>query len=91
MGGNYCTGCISCFFPIGSGGLAMIRNFTFQDLLDLALTLDSLNPSDVTAWRSLYHTYKEAETRAESLGLVGVGIFTYADNALSAAYKESGL
>ena len=69
----------------------MNRTFTFQDLLDLALTLDSLKPSDVTAWRSLYHTYKEAETRAESLGLVGVGIFTYADNALSAAYKESGL
>tara|TARA_R110000851_G_scaffold165359_1_gene310312 strand:+ start:266 stop:526 length:261 start_codon:yes stop_codon:yes gene_type:complete len=69
--------------------LASTARFTFEDLIESALDLDATDAQVVTEWRRLHGIYMASEKRAEILGLVGVGVMTYADNALTIAYNTS--
>ena len=61
--------------------------FTFENLVELALDIDAENPDAVAAWRDLYRVHNNALSHSKTLGYVGVGCITYADNALNEAYN----
>ena len=63
-----------------------MRTFTFKDLADLALELDSSDPTALAEWRELYTVYQKAHDDSKDLGFVGVGCITYADAALNLHY-----
>tara|TARA_R110001632_G_scaffold62972_1_gene150880 strand:+ start:692 stop:910 length:219 start_codon:yes stop_codon:yes gene_type:complete len=72
-----------------------MQRFTFENLVELAESLDATNPKVTANWRELYYAYKDGEKEAMTLGYVGVGISSYADSVLTIAYnnqnKESDL
>ena len=61
--------------------------FTFENLVELALDIDAENTDAVAAWRDLYRVHNTALSHSKTLGFVGVGCITYADNALTEAYN----
>tara|TARA_R110002153_G_scaffold24672_1_gene78560 strand:+ start:618 stop:854 length:237 start_codon:yes stop_codon:yes gene_type:complete len=69
--------------------LTSTDRFTFENLVESAQSIDATDAQAVLEWRRLYGVYKDAEKRAEILGLVGVGVLTYADNALTIAYNTT--
>lgn len=65
-----------------------MKNFTFENLIELAESLDATDPKVTANWRELYYTYSDAEKEALTLGYVGVGILSYADSVLTIAYNN---
>jgi hypothetical protein len=63
-----------------------MRTFTFKDLANLALELDSSDPTAVAEWRELYAVYQKALDDSTALGFVGVGCLTYAEETLNLHY-----
>tara|TARA_R110002153_G_scaffold51407_2_gene144560 strand:- start:1473 stop:1700 length:228 start_codon:yes stop_codon:yes gene_type:complete len=60
--------------------------FTFENLVELALDIDAENADAVAAWRDLYRVHNAAMDHSKTLGYVGVGCISYAENALNEAY-----
>jgi hypothetical protein len=63
-----------------------MKTFTFKDLANLALEIDSSDPKAVAEWRELYAVYQKALDDSTALGFVGVGCLSYANNALNLYY-----